>query len=323
MSTDEAVPVEVSEVMTSAAMDSSGIQLNESELIQTSNNSGVLFINDVNAASAEELRESEYLLFEKFVIVEIIMTTVELIISVWAATKMPKWRKNYRNQMLMQLTFARFIKRIIFIFKFLEDYEKIPKSDCVTYILISCQFYIDFVIAILVFFFIKHMYNSLIIVLVKISQNNFYRVLICSWLIPVPVSGVCTAIIVTNVVDKWLVYLLICSIFRWPLIFAGTALYITIVYRVLADKIRHFAGSLAVVTFLLCLIINVYLFSKDVIELWCTRSFSTELIGYISGFLLNLLILSLYAVLIILNFNNKTQSSRSDLPDYSLAEAKC
>lgn len=267
---------------------------------------------------------SEYSIFETFVVIELVMTTIELIITTIAAIKMPRWRKNYRNQMLMQLTFARFIKRIIFTCKFLECQGNITFTETITHVLNCFQIYIDFVIVVLVFFFIKHMYNSLIIVLVKISHLSFYRVLSCSWLIPVPISVAWTTVIITNLMDKWYVNLLICSIFRWPLIFIGTGLYIAIVYRVLSDKVRQFTRSLAVVTFLLCLSINVNLFSKDVIELWCLKSLVTLLISYISGFLMNLLILVLYIILIILSYNNKTQSSRT-LPDYSLADVnmKC
>lgn len=332
MSTDVMVPTvdgDNNAFLPTEAMATSGTELNESELILASD-SGVLLQNDErvfnvtnNVTFPNEINiESEYLLFQKFVITEIIMTALELIVSVLAAAKMPRWRKNYRNQMLLQLTLTRFLKRIVYVFQFLEYYRKIPSTPTVNNILTCFQFYIDFVIVILVFFFIKHMYNSLIIVIVKVSQNDFFKVLICSWLVPVPISTVCTVLIAAQVTEKSFIYLLMSCIFRWPLILVGTGLYLVIVYRVLADKIRQFASSLAMVTFLLCLILNIYLFSKDVIELFCKESFSTKLISYVSGFLLNLLILCLYIILILFSIN-KTQASRSELPDYSLAEAKC
>ncbi|CAH1638705.1 unnamed protein product [Spodoptera littoralis] len=314
----------VMDLLTTLATPAADTQLNESDTTFPTPSDSEDAANNSAVFGAESLVYSEYSIFGTFVVIELVMTTLELFISIVAAIKMERWRKNYRNQMLMQLTVARFIKRIIFTFKFLDCRDKLTDSEAVANFLYCFQLYIDLVIVVLVFFFIKHMYNSLIIVLVKISQNSFYKVMSYSWLIPIPIAVVCTAIIFTDLVDKWYVNLLMCSVFRWPLIFVGTGVYITIVYRVLSDKIRQFARSLAVVTFLLCLTINVYLFSKDIMELWCLKSLMTLLIGYISGFLMNVLILVLYIILLILTYQNKTQSSRS-LPDYSLADAnmKC
>lgn len=314
----------VMELLTTLATPAADAALNESDTTVLPPSDSEDAANNSAVFDSESVMYSEYPIFGTFVVIELVMTTLELIISIVAAIKMEKWRKNYRNQMLMQLTVARFIKRIIFTFKFFECRDKITDSEAVANFLYCFQLYIDLVIVVLVFFFIKHMYNSLIIVLVKISQNSFYKVMSYSWLIPIPITVVCTVIIVTNLVDKWYVNLLMCSVFRWPLIFVGTGVYITIIYRVLSDKIRQFARSLAVVTFLLCLTINVYLFSKDIMDLWCLVSLPTLLIGFISGFLMNVLILVLYIILLILTYQNKTQSSRS-LPDYSLADSnmKC
>lgn len=316
----------VTELLETVAIASSESPLSTSESIPSSTELGEQMSISASVLNTTDIEHgySDTTVFEIFIGIEILMTTIELIVSIVAAIKMPRWRRNYRNQMLMQLTFARFIKRIIFTVKFMDDHHKITHSTVVTDLIHCFRIYIDFVIVILVFFFIKHMYNSLIIVLVKISHNSFYRVLTCSWLIPIPISIGWTVVIITEFVDEWYVNLFICSLFRWPLIFLGTGLYLTIVYRVLSDKIRQFARSLTVVTFFLCLTINVYLFSKDVFDLWCIHSLSTLIISYISGFLMNVLILILYIVLIMLSYNNKAQSSRS-LPEYSLADVnvKC
>lgn len=310
----------VTDLLSTLAPDAADMPSNGSEVLPASAGEQQNATNSARTSfEVEKELYSDHSIFETFVVIELVMTTLELIISIAAAIKMKKWRRNYRNQMIMQLTFARFIKRIIFTLKFLDCQGNITLDETVKSILYCLQIYMDFVIVILVFFFIKHMYNSLIIVLVKISHMSFYRVLSCSWLIPIPVSVMCTTVIILDLMDKWWVTLMICSLFRWPLIFIGTGLYIAIVYRVLSDKIRQFARSLAVVTFLLCLTINVYLFSKDVMDLWCLTSLMTLLISYISGFLMNLLILVLYTILIIFSYNNKTQSSRT-LPDYSLAD---
>lgn len=246
--------------------------------------------------------------FEAFILIEIVMTALELVISIAALIKIQRWRKNYRNQMLMQLSIVRFLKRLIFLFVYLKDNKIISTSEELNLALINSQFYIDFVIVIIVFLFIKHMYESLIIVVVRLSQNNLYKVLAFAWLLPLPVSAVCTAILAAGVLDFWTMYLLMCAIFRWPLILIGTLLYLTILYKVLNDRIRKFTRSLAVITFLLCLVINFYLFSRDVIELWCLKSFATNLTSYILGFLLNFLILCLYIILITLNFKCNIKS---------------
>ncbi|XP_026762826.2 uncharacterized protein LOC113521491 [Galleria mellonella] len=248
-------------------------------------------------------------LFGAFIIIEIVMTALELIISIVAALKIQRWRRNYRNQMLMQLSIVRFLKRIVLVIIYLKESKIISTGIELETAILSSQTYIDFVIVILVFFFIKHMYDSLIVVLVKISQNNLYKVLICSWLLPLPIAIIFTTLVVTNILNQWLMYLLICCIFKWPLMFMGTVLYLTILHKVLKDKIRQFARSLTIITFLLCLVINFYLFSKDIIELWCGVSFSTLLISYILGFLLNFLILCLYIILITLNFKCNLNSS--------------
>lgn len=278
---------------------------------------------DIDNSTEANVFYSEYpetmSVFEAFMITEIIMTALELTISVLAAIKIPRWRKNYRNQMLMQLSLARFVKRVILLLKFYDERNKPSFSNTNTTLNIS-QIYIDFVIVVLVFFFIKHMYDSLIVVVVKLNQESLNKISICSWLLPLVITAIWAVIIIAKVLDEWYVYLFICCLFRWPLIFVGTMVYITIVYKVLSDKIRRFARSLTIVTFLMCLVTNFYLFSKDIIELWCLKhSYLTLLTSYISGFLLNFLILCFYVILIILNFNHNTHSSRS-LPDYSLAE---
>ena len=278
---------------------------------------------DIDNSTGTTVFYSEYpeakSVFQAFMITEIIMTALELIIAILAAIKIPRWRKNYRNQMLMQLSLARFIKRLILLFKFFEEHKKPPSSDVNTTLNIS-QIYIDFVTIVLVIFFIKHMYDSLIIVVVKLNQASLNKTTLCAWLLPVLITAIWSVIILTKVLDEWFVYLLICCLFRWPLIFLGTIFYITIVYKVLSDKIRRFARSLTIVTFLMCLVTNFYLFSKDIIELWCFKSaYLTILINYISGFLLNFFILCFYIILITLNFNHNKESSRS-LPDYSIAD---
>lgn len=280
--------------------------------------------NGSNSTNEEDLLR-DYAVFGTFNIFEIIMTSVELMVWIIAAIKMPRWRKNYRNQMLMQISVARFIKRVIFSFKFLHDNGQLTVTKNFAAVLDSSQIYIDFVIVILVFFFIKHMYDSLIIVLVKIRQNHLYKVALCAWLVPLPMSAVWSAIIVCDVLDKTVVYLLICCIFRWPLIFMGTAVYVTTLYKVMSDKIRSFARSLTVVTFFMCLVINFYLLSKDVIELWCNHSFETKLISYTSGIIMNFLILSFYIILITLDYKHCIQTPKTidAIPNYSLADTCC
>lgn len=252
--------------------------------------------------ASKEVSSLDYELLVTFNILEIVMTSMELMLWIGAAIKMPRWRNNYRNQMLVQLSVARFIKRLIFILN--SEHEAIVSWDYFPTFLNSSHIYIDFVIVILVFFFIKHMYESLIIVLVKCRQNSLYKVSICAWLLPAPISAVWTAIIVCKPLDEKLVYLLICCIFRWPLILLGTILYITILVRVLSDKIRRFARSLTVVTFLMCLVINFYLVSKDIVKLWCVKSPTTTIISNVSGIVMNFLILTFYVILITFDWQH-------------------
>lgn len=269
--------------------------------------------------------------FLVFHILELVMTSLELMIWIAAAIKSPRWRKNYRNQMLMQISLARFVKRLIFTFKYLispeqesPDQKSLSEGSLVRTVLDSAQIYIDFVIVILVFFFVKHMYDSLIIVLVKVRQNSLYKISICSWLLPAPISAMWTVIIISKILNKWLVYLLICCLFRWPLIFLGTSVYIAVLYRVLSDKIRKFARSLTIVTFLMCLVVNFYLVSKDIIELWCLQSFKTRLISSVSGLVMNFLILSLYIILITFDLRHKNNQTHHRalqiIPDFSVNE---
>lgn len=276
-------------------------------------------VNNTLGDKQEISNESQVMsqVFEAFIVIEIVMTALELILSILAATKIARWRRNYRNQMLMQLSLVRFIKRIISLVEFCRNTGQISSSEALTTMLISAHIYLDFVIVILIFFFIKHMYDSLIVVLVKISQNNLVKVLACGWLLPVPISALGTALIVNHIVGKWLVYLLICCVFRWPLMFLGTLLYVTILFRVFKDSIRQFASSLAVTTFLLCLVLNLYMFSRDIIFLWCFHSFTTKLVSYVLGFVLNLLILSLYIILILLNVKCQSKS-KNTLHNHSL-----
>lgn len=258
--------------------------------------------------------------FEAFIIIEIVMTALELTLTILATCKLKLWRKNYRNQMLMQLSLVRFLKRIFALIEFLKDKGTIPDSLQLSTLVTSAQVYMDFVTVILIVFFIKHMYDSLIVVLVKISQNNLVKVLTCAWLLPLPISIVCTAITATKALDNWMMYLLMCAIFRWPLMFIGTLLYITILFRVLNDKIRKFARNLTVITFFLCLVMNLYLFCKDVIWLWCIHTFSTVLLSYLLGFAMNFLVLCLYLTLITLSFRcDKNKKCNTLRPNFSEA----
>lgn len=274
--------------------------------------------NAIDVKQPFHSESSDTSVFEAFIIIEIVMTALELIIWTVAAIKTQRWRKNYRNQMLLQLSVVRFLKRLVFLVIFLKENKIIECSEGINYALLSATIYIDFVIVILVFFFIKHMYDSLIVVLVKISETRLWKVVTCSWLVPLPLSGACTAVVATRVLDPGLVYLLICCLFRWPLMLLGTVLYLTILYKVLNDKIRKFARSLTIITFLMCLLINFYLFSKDVIELWCLKSFTTLLISYISGLLMNIIILGFYIVLIMLHFKSNMKSCNS-IPNCSIS----
>lgn len=247
-------------------------------------------------------------IFEVFIITEIVMTAMELVISIAAALRISRWRRNYRNQMLMQLSLARFIKRTIFFIQFIKEEYKIISMPSTRVVLMGSQIYIDLVITILVCFFIKHMYDSVLVVIIKISKKSLYKVLYCSWLIPIPVTGVWILIICCKILNEWTSYLIICLALRWPIILIGTVLYLTILYRVTTDRIRRFATSLTVITFLLCFIINFYLLCKDIIILWCFESFMTLLINYILGFMLNFLVLCSYVLLIILCIKSKTKS---------------
>lgn len=242
--------------------------------------------------------------YEIFMITDIIMTAVELLILCIATCVWLRWRRNYRNQIFIQLTFTRFAKRIILYLLVLC--EKYPCAQSVRIVVLNLHIYIDYVMLFLVLFFIKHMYDSLVIVFVKCSPINLMKVSLCTWLIPLPISMMCTAVIVTGLLEKWFVYLLICCIVRWPLILIGTYVYITIVYKVIIDKARQFMRGLTVITFLLCVTINLYLFSQDIIVLWCLKTTYAVLIGHILGLLVNSLILFLYSVLII--GNSKTNS---------------
>lgn len=282
------------------------------------NETGNLSYNISFNISKQDEEQYYFCVFETFIIIEIVMTAIEIVLSTTAAIKISRWRRNFRNQMIMQLSIARFIKRLIFFVQFMGEKYGIDSSTLFRTSLITCQVYIDFVIIILICFFIKHIYDSVIIVVIKISIQNFYSVLRYSWLIPLPISVVNMVIVSTKLLDEWTSYFLICLVFRWPLIIIGTTLYLIIIYKVLTDKIRKFARSLTILTFFLCLIINFYLLSKDIIKLWCFESSSTILISNVLGFILNFLILCFYIILILLNFKTKSKSCNS-LPDFSTA----
>ncbi|CAG9561209.1 unnamed protein product [Danaus chrysippus] len=54
-------------------------------------------------------------IFEVFIITQIVMTAMELVISIAAALRISRWRRNYRNQMLMQLSLALLCSYVLLI----------------------------------------------------------------------------------------------------------------------------------------------------------------------------------------------------------------
>lgn len=282
------------------------------------NDTGILFESDIdgiasinsNLAAHDEL-QGNLPLFAAFVVIEIVMTALAFIILVVTAFIIPRWKKNYRNQMLIQLSLARFLKRIVCYIEFREEKYTSPIPENRKLVLFAAETYIDIVVVIIVVYFIKHMYDTLLVVIVKINRNTLLKMSCCAWLLPLPLVIASAVIISHKLVNEWWTHLFICCILRWPLILIGTAFYIAILYRVLTDKIRKFARSLTITTFFVCLIANFYLFSKDVIELWCFKSFITVLINYLLGFFLNSLILMFFLILVILNYKKTCKSTTS------------
>ncbi|PZC84217.1 hypothetical protein B5X24_HaOG205412 [Helicoverpa armigera] len=117
MSTESVPPVTdtgVADLMTTIAADTADTPINESGLISSTSAPEGQFTNisdtsALNITNPESELYNEYPIFQIFVIIELVMTTLELIISIVAAIKMPRWRRNYRNQMLMQLSFASLV----------------------------------------------------------------------------------------------------------------------------------------------------------------------------------------------------------------------
>lgn len=233
---------------------------------------------------------------ECFMIIEIAMTALEVIVLIVAGAVWSRWRRNYRNQMFLQISVIRLMKRIVLLLMFVtQQYTAVP--ECVNFTLIALKYYINLVIVLLVIHFIKHMYESLIIVFGQWSSVNLLKISIISWLVPLPLGVLGAAAITSQFLGEWYVYLLVCGLFRWPLIILGTYVYIKIVFKVLRDKAKRFMRGLTVITFIMCVTINVYILCSDLIELWCLGTVY-EFFGHLIGLLLNLLLLILYGMLI-------------------------
>lgn len=256
------------------------------------------------------------LTFEVLNIVAIIMMFAELLLTLLAIAKLKQWRKNYRNLMLTQISLARLLQRILSYAIFLEKKPNIfdnSKQPCLTYLTLITYF--NFVTIFLVFFLIKHMYDSLIVIFVKISKNRFYKVSIFAWLFPVPLTTTWVAFVVYDVFDKFLVDVIFCTLFKWTFTVIGTILYICILRKILKDKCRKFARSLTIITFMLCLIINMYAITTDISRL--IRCYLLLVIKYITGFILNSLVLCLYIALISSNFKHRIKHSDA-ISNYSV-----
>lgn len=280
---------------TTQALEETNYNLTENETLSDSGHN--------NTSLGIERSELPLSVFEIFIVIEIVMVVLELLLSIGAAVKMKQWRRNYRNQMLTQISLVRFLKRVIGYIIFLEKNRAIPTQQEPSLLNLCSIIYFNFVTIFLVFFLIKHMYDTLIVVFVKVTKNSLYKVTIFAWLFPIVLTGLWIAFISYNVMDKWLVDLIFCSLFKWTFTVIGTILYICILHRIIEDKFRKFAASLAIITFMLCLTINMYTITSDISRLF--RCYSLIVMKYIFGFVLNCLVLCLYVALISSNFSHR------------------
>ncbi|CAK1556251.1 unnamed protein product [Leptosia nina] len=235
-------------------------------------------------------------------IAECVLATLQVLISIAATLKIARWGRNYRNQMLTQFSIARLVDRIANLSLFLCPDLTIKTYD----ILMGVRVHVDLVLVILVIFFIKHMYESLIIVVVKVVKNDLYKVLCCSWLLPLPFSALYVCLVTYNCVSPWMAYFTICCAFRWPVMIIGTGLYLKILFKVTMDSIRYYAKSLTALTFFLCLVINLYVLSADITKLWYAQNYLPIFLNTVLGLILDSLAVCLYVILVLKAYGKTT-----------------
>ncbi|CAH0626912.1 unnamed protein product [Chrysodeixis includens] len=215
----------------------------------------------------------------------IALTAAALTLLVLTASLFPEWRKSYKNQLLIQLMFARLFYSA---FRFFIDLQKMFQTCPLTQKFLSGDlfgmFYTEMVLVLWMFIFSRQMYISLVKVFAE--NSSIWGVSLFAWLGPVAVTSILYALFTSG--DKFYKYfVLYLMVFKWPVLIANAVILILVLKSVITNSIKtENCRRIIVVMIILIFTFGFYQIVVDVCKIYYIR------VTYNGGIMQTLLMIS-------------------------------
>lgn len=166
----------------------------------------------------------------------IALTAAALTLLVLTASLFAEWRKSYKNQLLIQLMFARlFYSAFRFFMDIQTMFQKCPLTNKFLSLDIFCMFYTEMVLVLWMFIFSRQMYISLVKVFAE--NSSIWVVSLCAWMGP----GIVTPflyILFTSGDQFYKYFVLYLVLLKWPVLIANAVILILVLKSILTNSIK-------------------------------------------------------------------------------------
>lgn len=203
------------------------------------------------------------------------LTAAALTLLILTASLFAEWRKNYKNQLLIQLMFARLFYSA---FRFFIDLQKLlhicPLTNKFVSLDIFFMFYTEMVLVLWMFIFSRQMYISLVKVFAE--NSSIWIVSLCAWMGPGVVT--CLLYLLFTSGDKYYKYfVLYFLLFKWPVLIANAVILILVLKSILTNSIKtENSRRIIVVMIILIFTFGFYQIVVDVFKLYYIRTTYTS-----------------------------------------------
>lgn len=160
-----------------------------------------------------------------------LLSILALLLLITTACLFREWRKNYKNQLLIQFmiarcayTFVRYYFDIRIMFNFVSYCKE---NDCIVYMDKVLMIYTEITLVGWMVVFSRQMYVSLVVVF-NPKTLNIWKVSLATWFIPVIFTIIMRALYALQVGKDLIVYFFYLATVKWPALIVNAVILIMI-----------------------------------------------------------------------------------------------
>lgn len=184
----------------------------------------------------------------------ITLSGVALALLILTAVLFAEWRRNYKNQLLIQFVTARIIYTLTrYFYDITRAFELYQRTDVTLHFHLLVFFYTEMALVFWMFVFSKQMHKSLVKVF-SVQTHSIVKVSLCAWGLPVLFLAPFYLLLIVRKREGVQMYMIFIFLTKWPVLAANAVLLILVLKSILKTNQSRTGSNLRIVIVIMILI---------------------------------------------------------------------